>query len=134
MRPKMITVWRLENEQGVGVFSGNCVYKANKKVVQEYGEDYADDHAPSNHPSPYDIPEMKTAIKLYYNCGFESIEQYHMWFTKPYRQALENVSLCTYKVSPKHVRKGGCQVMFDRSKAVLVERRSPAYADYENNT
>jgi hypothetical protein len=102
----MITVFRIEDEEGVGPYSKTGVGLDTDNT----------DH----HPTP---GEDGIRLEHSHNCAFNSIEQLRNWFSDRNDQGILVVKGFTcnvYSVPIDHVKFGSKQVTFDKSHAKKI--------------
>lgn len=115
-KPKTTHVFRVEDKKGDGPYQRGAAARWTDNDV------YSTDKHPV--PSQDGLPSLWD-MKHYF-CGFASMEQLQEWFCPEDRKKLDvaKYQCSVYDVPIKHMKKGGKQVIFDKSKATLLETRS----------
>lgn len=85
------------------------------------------------HPTP-----RNDGIKAYmfygseWSCGFESIAKMDAWFKNVYDLLAENYfNVIVYEVDKEHVQKGNRQLIFDKTKALMVNTKMIGVPSWE---
>lgn len=110
-------VYRLETEQGTGVFESGAAYPYSDQSGWRC----------TDPPNPYYDQGLGHIYSTEY-CGFESIEQLLIWFgaIDSYHILEEyGIFVRIYELDDQHVRRGQYQVVFFRHLAKIVEEAKP---------
>lgn len=105
-------VYRLETEQGKGVFSSGCAGSCGGP-------------SPYRHPGPREDGNIPIRDL---HCGFKSVRQLAFWFNKDQRKRIAERGLCKvslYEIDESLVNFGKFQVTFPKNKATLTKRVCP---------
>lgn len=107
------TVYRIEDDAGNGPFQSGCFFGGFHN-----GDDFR---------NPAQEPRLRRRwyrgdLDRYF-CGFQSRDEARRWFPPRFLPSLDGFDLTTWRVPRRHVAFGRDQVMFDRARATLVDRR-----------
>lgn len=122
----VMLIYRLETEDGLGVYRGNtweesAWYKATNDAS----------HSLQLLPDEDNISGIWLSLSTT-RFGWHSVELYLQWVSKiEWRKAFEDigVKLCVYEVEARKVVMGSCQCVFNINDATLTKKVSPLYFD-----
>lgn len=125
------TVWRLEDEDGYGIYNAEFGGSYFMTVAQDdYCEEYMKRHIAPDEDEALGWDELDD--RRSYIFGFSSLAQFKHWvFKKKWRKGLAryDVRLNKYMVDSGYMIKGTAQAIFNPEHARLIESRRPDYAD-----
>lgn len=107
------TVYRIEDAAGNGPFQSNIFFDGFHN-----GDDFR---------NPPQEPRLRRRwyrgdLDRYF-CGFQSRDEARRWFPPRFLPDLDGFDLTIWRVPRRRVAFGRDQVMFDRARATLVDRR-----------
>lgn len=137
-KPKYAYVWRLEDENGEGIYRGGKDKLGKSYVLHCTNLNDWSLYGDTRYPTPWNdkglVPQLSRLMRDLeeFHFGFRNLQQFYNWIHRAeWRRnfSTEGVVLNKYRVNVRHVKIGDAQAMFLKKHAVLIETRKPDFAD-----